>query len=380
MRRAEKSRRRERLACFSFAAGGDRTDVVVGAGAWRVLASRLPDIAPGRWFLVSSKKVFTLHGEELLAAGVEGLDRKPLLVPDGEAAKTWDVLGRLLSELAARGLKRDGGIIALGGGTVGDVAGLAAALALRGVPVIQAPTTLLAAADSALGGKTAVDLPAGKNMAGAFHMPRLVAVETGTLETLPLRAFRSGLAEVVKSALLSRSFFREMPRLAPGLSARDGGAVAEAVRRSLAMKARVVAADPFERRDLRFALNLGHTVGHALEAASRYQLAHGEAIGWGLLAAIRLSEERAGLSRPAADAARAWIETLVCPPLPPAPALRSWRGRLNVDKKADREGLVAVLLAAPGRTTLCRVTPRDLEVAFEAAFDASLPSYNRSGK
>ena len=179
MRRAERSRRRERLSCFSFAAGGDRTDVVVGAGAFRVLASRLPDIAPGRWFLVSSKRVFTLHGEELLAGGVERLDRKPLLVPDGEAAKTWDVLGRLLSELATRGLKRDGGIIALGGGTVGDVAGLAAALALRGVPVVQVPTTLLAAADSALGGKTAVDLPAGKNMAGAFHMPRLVAVETG---------------------------------------------------------------------------------------------------------------------------------------------------------------------------------------------------------
>lgn len=376
MRRAERSRRRERLSCFSFAAGGDRTDVVVGAGAWRVLASRLGDIAPGRWFVVSSKRVFTLHGEELLARGVEGLDRKPLLVPDGEAAKTWDVLGRLLSELAARGLKRDGGIIALGGGTVGDVAGLAAALALRGVPVVQAPTTLLAAADSALGGKTAVDLPAGKNMAGTFHMPRLVAVETGTLETLPPRAFRSGLAEVVKSALLSRSFFREMPRLVPGLSARDGNAVVEAVRRSLAMKARVVAADPFERRGLRFALNLGHTVGHALEAASSYQLAHGEAIGWGLLAAIRLSEERAGLSRPAADAARAWIETLVCPPLPPAPALRSWLGRLKTDKKSDRDGLVAVLLAAPGRTTLCRVTPRDLEVAFEA----SLPSYNRSGK
>ena len=373
MRRAERSRSRERLSCFSFASGGDRTDVVVGAGAYRVLASRLPDIAPGRWFLVSSKKVFTLHGEELLAAGVEELDRKPLLVPDGEAAKTWNVLGRLLSELAARGLKRDGGIIALGGGTVGDVAGLAAALALRGVPVVQAPTTLLAAADSALGGKTAVDLPAGKNMAGAFHMPRLVAVATKTLETLPPRAFRSGLAEVVKSALLSRSFFREMPRLVSGLARRDPAAVASAVRRSLAMKAGVVASDPFERRGLRLALNLGHTVGHALEAASGYRLSHGEAIGWGLLSAIRLSEQRAGLSRPDADAARAWIETLVRPPLPPAPALRSWRGRLEADKKSDRAGLVAVLLAAPGRTRLCRVTPRELE----AAFEASLPSYNR---
>ena len=166
-----------------------------------------------------------------------------------------------------------------------------------------------------------------------------------------------------------------MPRLAPDLAAREAPAVAEAVRLSLEMKARVVSADPFERRGLRFALNLGHTVGHALEAASGFRLAHGEAIGWGLLAAIRLSEERAGLAHPAADAARNWIETLVRPPLPPSAALRSWRGRLTADKKSDREGLVAVLLAAPGRTTLRRVTPRDLE----AAFEASLPSYNRSG-
>jgi 3-dehydroquinate synthetase len=375
MRRVEGSRSRGRPSRFSFSAGGSRTEVIVGPGAWRVLASRLPDIAPGRWFVVSSKRVFSLHGEALLAGGGEGLDRKPLLVPDGEAAKTWDVLGRLLSELASRGLKRDGGIIALGGGTVGDVAGLAAALALRGVPVVQAPTTLLAAADSAIGGKTAVDLAAGKNLAGAFHMPRLVAVETATLATLPPRAFRSGLGEVVKSALLSRPFFREMPRLLPSLLAREPDAVAEAVRRSLAMKASVVAADPFERLGRRAALNLGHTVGHALEAASLYRLAHGEAVSWGLLAALRLSEERAGLSPRTADAGREWIRTLVRPPRPPAQALEEWPAHLKADKKADREGLVAVLLAAPGRTTLGRVTPRELSEAFEAA----LASYNRPG-
>jgi 3-dehydroquinate synthase len=249
--------------------------VIVGPGAWTALASHLRDIAPGRWFLVTSRKVFTLHGEKLLAGGAERVDGKPLFVPDGEAAKTWEVLGRLLSGLVERGLRRDGGIVALGGGTVGDVAGLAAALALRGVPVVQAPTTLLAAADSALGGKTAVDLPAGKNLAGAFHMPRLVAVEPAVLATLPPRAYRSGLAEVIKSALLSRSFFRAMPRLAPGLASRRPGDVAEAVRRSLSMKAAVVAADPFERRRRRAALNLGHTVGHALEAASGYRQSPG---------------------------------------------------------------------------------------------------------
>lgn len=375
MKRTRSSRYRERSSCFSVVAGRERTDVVVGSDAYRVLAARLPDIAPGRWFLVTSRKVFALHGERLLAGGGQGLEPRPLFVPDGEAAKSWDVLGRLLEELASKGLRRDGGIIALGGGTVGDVAGLAAALALRGVPVVQAPTTLLAAADSALGGKTAVDLAAGKNLAGTFHMPRLVAVETATLATLPPRAFRSGLGEIVKSALLSRSFFRAMPRLVPGLLAREPHAVAEAVRRSLAMKASVVASDPFERRGLRAALNLGHTVGHALEAASRYRLAHGEAVSWGLLAALRLSEARAGLSPRIAEAAREWIGALVRPPRPTAHALRDWPAHLGADKKADREGLVAVLLAAPGHTTLGRVTPRELA----AAFESSLPSYNWSG-
>jgi shikimate kinase/3-dehydroquinate synthase len=373
MRRAKNSRRQDRAYCFSFAAGGERTDVVVGEGAYRILASRLHDIAPGRWFLVTSKKVFTLHGEELLAGGGEGLDRKPVLVPDGEAAKTWDVLGGLLSNLAARGLKRDGGIVALGGGTVGDVAGLAASLSLRGVPVVQAPTTLLAAADSALGGKTAIDLPSGKNLAGTFHMPRLVAVETGTLATLPPRAFRSGLAEVIKSALLSREFFRAMRSLAPLLAAREPRAVAEAVRRSLAMKAAVVTADPFERRGRRRALNLGHTVGHALEAASGYRLTHGEAVAWGLLAALTLSERRAGLSPAVAAKARTWIHSLVVPPAPTREERRGWVARLSADKKADRGGLLGVLLSSPGRVSVARVKPDELL----AAFEASLPSYNR---
>lgn len=361
---------------FRFRAGGVETEVVVGAGAFETIGRRLPRIAPGKWFVVSSRPVFRRHGEALVGALREvPVDSRPLFVPDGEAAKSWDVLGRVLADLASRGLRRDGGIVALGGGTVGDVAGFAAALALRGVPIVQVPTTLLAAADSALGGKTAVDLPAGKNLAGTFHMPRLVAVETATLGTLPRRAYRSGLGEVVKSALLSRSFFRAMPGLLGGLRDREPRAVSEAVRRSLSMKASFVASDPFERRGLRAALNLGHTVGHALEAASLYRLTHGEAVSWGLLAAIHLSERRAALSPPAADSAREWIRTLVRPPLPPVHALRLWTRYLKADKKADREGLSAVLLSAPGHATLCRVTPRELA----AAFEASLPSYNRRG-
>jgi 3-dehydroquinate synthetase len=139
------------------------------------------------------------------------------------------------------------------------------------------------------------------------------------------------------------------------------------------MKAAVVAADPFERRGRRVALNLGHTVGHALEAASGYRLTHGEAVAWGLLAALSLSETRAGLSPAVAGAARGWIRSLVKPPPPTREERRSWVARLSADKKADREGLVAVLLSAPGRVTIARVAPGEVL----AAFEASLPSYNR---
>ncbi len=369
-------RKARHLSSFSFVAGGVRTDVVVGPGALRGLDARLGRIAPGRWFLISSKKVFLLHGHLLSSGGVERvLDPKPLLVPDGEAAKTWDVLGRLLEELARRGLRRDGGIVALGGGTVGDVAGFAAALALRGVPVVQAPTTLLAATDSALGGKTAVDLPSGKNLAGAFHAARLIVVDTSTLETLPLRAYRSGLAEVVKTSMLDAGFHRAMARLLAPLSSREPVAVSEAVRRSLAVKARSVARDPFERTGERAALNLGHTVGHALETASGHRLEHGEAVAWGLLAALRLSVTRAGLSTRMAEALAGRVLRLVQPPGPSVAALRGVRALLRSDKKADRLGLKAVVLARPGRAMLVSADASELMEAFEAV----LARYNSVG-
>ena len=360
---------------FSFVAAGSKTEVVVGEGAYAGLGARLGRIAPGRWFLITSKKIFKLHGRLLLAGGGERLHERPLFVPDGEAAKTWDVLGRLLEELVRRGLRRDGGVVALGGGTVGDVAGLAAALALRGVPVVQAPTTLLAAADSALGGKTAVDLLSGKNLVGAFHAPRLVVVDSATLATLPLRAFRSGLAEVVKTSFLDAGFHRAMARLEAPLVARGCAAVTEAVRRSLAVKARAVARDPFERTGERAALNLGHTVGHALETASGHRLQHGEAVAWGLLAALRLSVARAGLAPRVADALARRVMRLVSPPVPSPAAVRRMPELLSGDKKADRAGLRAVLLAGPGRTVLVRVETTELAGAFEEA----LGRYNRVG-
>jgi 3-dehydroquinate synthase len=346
-------------------AGGADTDVVVGAGVLPTLGARLPRIAKGRWFLVSSEPVFDRHGAALVSKAGDVLDTEAFLVPDGERAKTWKVLGKLVEGLVARGLKRDGGVVALGGGTVGDVAGLAASLALRGVPVVQVPTTLLAASDSALGGKTAVDLPQGKNLAGTVHHPRLVLADVDVLLTLPERAYRSGLAEVVKSAMLDAAFHRIFPRLVNPLEARHPDALTEAVFRSLRMKARVVAEDPLETTGARFALNLGHTVGHALETASKHRLTHGEAVAWGLLAELELSTRAAGLDPEVAETLSWTTLRLVLPRFPSAAALAGWRDVLAHDKKSDRKGLRAALLSAPGSPVVERVAPEALSTSLE---------------
>ena len=209
--------------------------------------------------------------------------------------------GEVLEALAALKANRDACVIALGGGVIGDLAGFAAACWMRGIDFLQVPTTLLAQVDSSVGGKTGVNLPAGKNLVGAFHQPRAVVIDTDTLRTLPEREYRSGLAEVIKyGAIGDAAFFAWLEEHVDALSARDGAAVAEAIARSCLHKAGVVARD--EREDgERALLNFGHTFGHALETASGYgQLLHGEAVAIGMLLAARLS---ADLGRaPAADA------------------------------------------------------------------------------
>ena len=347
---------------FRFAAAGVPCEVCVGVGALARLPDALGRIAPGRWLVVSSAPVLAAQGRRLSESleGMSALDPEPLLVPDGEAAKSWTVLGKLLSEMSRRGLTRDGGVVAFGGGTVGDVAGLAASLALRGVPVVQVPTTLLAAADSALGGKTAVNLPAGKNLAGTFHHPRLVCVDPRLLSSLSERDYRSGLAEVVKSALLSISFWRRLPGLVDALAARDEVAVAEAIERSLRVKAGVVSRDPDEALGLRHTLNLGHTVAHALEGASGYRLRHGEAVALGLLAATRLSSARGLLPMRTAARIEELAMRLLKPPRLTRAVRRDWPALLEADKKRDRLGLRDVLLSGPGRPRLERVTAEEL--------------------
>jgi 3-dehydroquinate synthase len=238
-----------------------------------------------------------------VAQGLAGLAWSHFLLDDGEAHKSFANVERVLEALAKLGATRDACVIALGGGVVGDLAGFSAACWMRGIDFIQMPTTLLAMVDSSVGGKTGVNLPAGKNLVGAFHQPRAVVADIDTLATLPDREYRAGLAEVVKGAAIGdEPFFAWLEAHADALAARDEAAVIEAIARKVAYKAGVVARDETEQGE-RALLNLGHTFGHALETAGRYTtLLHGEGVAIGMLLAARLSE-RQGMSV-AADSAR----------------------------------------------------------------------------
>ncbi len=213
-----------------------------------------------------------------------------LAVPAGEASKTRDRWAELSDALLERGFGRDSALVALGGGVVGDLGGFVAATYLRGIPYLQAPTTLLAMLDASVGGKTGVDTPRGKNLIGAFHPPAAVVADPRTLLSLPEREFRAGLAEAVKHGLIAdRSYFEWIDTVADRIAARELNALSALVRRSVEIKAAVVSEDEREGGK-RAILNAGHTIAHALEHVSAYALAHGEAVALGLVAEARLSE------------------------------------------------------------------------------------------
>ena len=217
-------------------------------------------------------------------------------MPEGEAAKTLAVAGQCWNELLALGLDRTSTVLALGGGAVGDVAGFVAATYMRGVNFVQVPTTVLAQVDASIGGKTAIDHPNAKNLIGAFHQPRLVLVDPAVVRSLPEREYRSGVAEIVKHGIvLDADYFAEVERDAAALCARDLPVVERIIGGSCRLKASVVERDERES-ELRHVLNYGHTIGHALEAATGYaRFAHGEAVALGIVAEARLAR-RLGLA------------------------------------------------------------------------------------
>lgn len=300
-----------------------------------------------RVFLVSSPRVMRLQGEALSVLRALAGSLVELEVPDGEAAKSLEVAGRLWEAMAQSGGKRDSVVVAFGGGSVGDLAGFVAATFLRGVAFVQLPTTLLAQIDAAIGGKTAIDLAAGKNLVGAFHQPDLVIAESRVLTTLPPRELRSGLIEAIKiAAVLDLELLALIERDLDSLLAGRSAVLAPVVRRAIAAKVGVVERDPFEDGE-RQLLNYGHTLGHALEAAAGYgSMLHGDAVAWGMRFCHRLA-----LRRGADPDFLTRVERLLdrCEvPLPPPVDTAEVVAKLARDKKVRESGLTWVLPMAPG--------------------------------
>lgn len=345
------------LHALTLRHGGGETLILIGAGALSrdAAADRLAPWLAGRaLFTLSAEPVRRLHGAALdaLLGAAAPSRRHDLTAPDGEAAKTVEVAKGLWETMLEAGGKRDSRLITFGGGSVGDLGGFVAGCFLRGIGYGQVPTTLLAQVDAAIGGKTAVDLPAGKNTVGLFHHPRLVVADTALLATLSAGELRSGLVEAIKMGfILDPDLFARVERDADALLAGDAAALAPVVAAAAAAKVAVVERDEREggRRQL---LNLGHTLGHAIESALGYRtLRHGEAVAYGLLFALRLAEGRGmAAAEPELFARlRRLLARLGLPPLPAA-ALDAddLLARLGRDKKAREGGLTWVLPECAG--------------------------------
>jgi 3-dehydroquinate synthase len=285
--------------------------------------------------------------------GLRDRDVHTLVLPDGERHKTLATFAAIIDRLVDSRFHRDSCLFALGGGVIGDLTGYAAASFQRGIDFVQLPTTLLAQVDSSVGGKTAVNHPRAKNMIGAFHQPIAVIADTQTLRTLPPRELAAGLAEVIKYGLIADAqFFTWLERNIRKLRALDADALAHAIRRSVEIKAAIVAEDEREhgRRAL---LNLGHTFGHALEALGEYERwLHGEAVAIGITLAARASAELGDLTSRDCERIEALLASAGLPTAAPGIELDALLERMQLDKKATRSGLKLIMLKSIGEATV----------------------------
>jgi 3-dehydroquinate synthase len=345
---------------------GQRSYLIkIGPRLLERLGAECARLAPGRrCAIISDRRVaphYAAAARRSLAKA--GFDSALIIVPAGETAKSLPSVQLCYNQLAAHRLERKSFIVALGGGVVGDLAGFVAATYLRGIAFVQVPTTLLAQVDSSVGGKVGVNLKAGKNLVGAFHQPRLVLCDLDTLKTLPEREYRSGLAEVIKYGIISdAALFARLEREMPKLLRRDVKTLAEIVARCCQIKADVVGRDETDFGP-RAILNFGHTIGHALEAISRYgKYLHGEAISVGQIAAAEISARESGL--PARDVER--IRTLF--QRAGLPVTAKWnaaqRGQIlqamRLDKKVSDGQVTFVLAQRIGKVAWGRHVPATL--------------------
>jgi 3-dehydroquinate synthase len=331
--------------------GDRRYEILIGSG---LLARADSYVAAGSGhdaLIVTNPTVAPLYAEGLRRALASRHRRVHLLMlPDGEQHKDWASLNRVFDHLLHQACDRKTTLYALGGGVVGDMTGFAAACYMRGVPYVQVPTTLLAQVDSSVGGKTAINHPAGKNMIGAFYQPVVVVADLDTLDTLPPRELAAGLAEVIKyGPIADDGFLGWIEDHLDALLARDKPALAHAVKRSCEIKAWVVGQDERES-GLRAILNFGHTFGHAIEAGLGFGTwLHGEAVGCGMVMAAALSQRMGLIDADYARRIRRLVERTGLPVLGPRLGAAAYLDLMRVDKKSESGALRFVLIDAPGR-------------------------------
>jgi len=323
----------------------------IGAGLLGDSALFAASLAPAGLLIVTNTVVAPLYLTRLHAA--LGRDAPLCVLPDGERHKTLNTLETVLDALVEARLSRDGTVIALGGGVIGDIAGFAAAVYQRGIAYVQVPTTLLAQVDSSVGGKTGVNHPGGKNLIGAFHQPRAVIADTDTLSTLPDRELSAGLAEVIKyGCIWDPALFEWLESNIARLRSRDPEALEAAIARCCAIKAEIVGRDERES-SLRAILNFGHTFGHAIEAATHFeQWLHGEAVGLGMIMAADLSARLGRIARPDAARIRALVAAAGLPVDPPRIGAGRAADLMRMDKKVLGGRVRLVLLERLGRATV----------------------------
>ena len=354
--------------------------VTIAPGLMRTLYLRLRKLTPRktpRLFVVTSPAIWALWHKAFLASFPKSEAQQPtvLFLPSGESHKRLATVESLAQQLALAGADRDSILLAFGGGVIGDVTGFLAAIYMRGIRYVGLPTTLLAQVDSSLGGKTGVNLPAGKNLIGAFHHPLAVFSDIDLLRTLPAAELRAGLQEAIKSAIIrDPALFRFMEKNGDAILSGDPAALQKVVTASVRVKAEVVSQDEKES-GLRMVLNFGHTIGHAIEAATHYRkLLHGEAVAWGSIAALHLSLNRALITPE--EFARMANLILRYGPIPPfkiAATPQASAARLvaltSADKKKRSGRRAFVLATAIGRTEVAHnVTDAELLAATQAMF------------
>jgi 3-dehydroquinate synthase len=345
-------------------ASGGTYSVICESGVLRRIQRELDSVGScSSVHIVTSPKVWRVMGPRLRA----GFSKKGMpqvhVFNDAESLKNMQSVESISRSLVRAGADRKALVVAVGGGVIGDVAGFAAASYLRGVALVQVPTTLVAQVDSAVGGKTGVNLPEGKNLVGAFYPPRLVLVDPSALETLPDREFRGGLAEVIKYGVIADGkLFSFLEENIEKILKRDAAALHHIIRRSIEIKAQVVSKDERES-GLREILNFGHTFGHALETKTRYKrFQHGEAVAWGMMCAAMLGHEF--LKAPANDVARIVSLVRKIGPLPAWPRIaeRQLVEAMRADKKAHKGKLRFVLSPKLGRAATYESIPEKLVI------------------